>query len=192
VKEKKRTAYDEAGRSLAAYNARRSAVTRVGIVKFGGRWEGTTRLFLDGIPEAERAVIALAGIAAEALAVALTEDKDATIVVDVAVIDRLEEIMGLLAAEPAVPAWQVDVSSPGLNPIAVSLSRDDVERIPPPQRTRPALTTAMQEASILFNDDVNWAVTRALAKHVHKIAPESLHFFRARLLIEDTLRAIGY
>lgn len=171
--EKEKTAYHEGGHCFRAWKASILATHDTCMMPDDhGNWWGRTPVRRTELTEAQRAEIALAGLLAEAKAIA-SEDGG---VLNVATSDALAASIAQLFIDHAIPVagpgfeldhddvYPLQVSIEGEPAREANVTRSDLVEVPAAFRSPESIKTTIDELALFLNKPVHWAAVDGIAK----------------------------
>jgi len=173
VEEKEKTAYHEGGHCLRAWRANFLATLDTCLKQDGaGYWWGSTPVRRHRFTHVERAQIALAGLLAEAKAVA----SEGGAILNLASSDDLAGLIAQLFVDEAIPVagpgfeleednvWERAVPLAGGGEQVANLTLADLVEVPADQRGQPEIKSALDALVVFINDPAHWAAIDSIAK----------------------------
>jgi hypothetical protein len=194
VNEKEKTAYHEGGHCFRAGRANFLATETTCLFQDeAGNWWGSTVLHRSRFKPVQRAQIALAGLLAEAKAVA-SEGGD---IPDVASSEQFAGHIAQLFVDHNIPvagpgfklgedaAWEVAVPLVGGGEQAANLTLSDLAEVPAEQRGEAEIKAALDDLVPFINDPVHWAAIDSIAKGLLNLGNGCLAHFTIYCIIRS-------
>lgn len=186
--EKEKTAYHEAGHCFRGWEYRFFAVHDTCIYEQpAGKWWGQTPIRRSGFRANQRTQIALAGLLAEAKAVATDAAGElrqvgaiGTVAASIAQLYITQNIpvAGRGVKLPPDDAWPIEIPINRGDPVTAYVTLSDLAEIPLDHRDVVHLGEALDGLADFVNDAVSWAAIQAIASELVTYAPGCLgHFF---------------
>ena len=192
--EKGKTAYHEAGHCFRGWRANFFAVNDTCLFEEpAGEWWGNTPMRRSGFTRPQRTAIALAGLLAEAKAVA-TDDGPVRHVVNgpglAASIAQLYAAHVIPVAGPGVEiqdddVWPIHVPIQGGDPVEAYVTLSDLAEVPDDYRTLERIGEAIDDLVSFLNSGINWEAIKAIANNLILTTSGCLGHFHIYCIIRE-------
>jgi hypothetical protein len=172
LSEKQKTAYHEGGHCYRAWRYHFLAVQDTCIFEEPpGEWWGRTPIRRPSFTDAQRTEIALAGLLAEAKAVATDEGEIRLLAIIPGMalsIVQLFETQDIPVAGPGVEfeddAWPIEVAIQGADTVTAYVTKTDLAEIPLACRNVESVGAALAALVPFLNTPMNWAAVAAIGR----------------------------
>ncbi len=172
LSEKQKTAYHEGGHCYRAWRYHFLAVQNTCIFEQpAGKWWGKTPIRRQSFIDAQRTEIALAGLLAEAKAIATDEGAIQQLAIIPAMalsIVQLFETQDIPVAAPGVEfeddAWPIEVAIEGADTVTAYVTKSDLAEIPMACRNVAVVGAALAALVPFLNTQMDWAAVAAIGR----------------------------
>jgi hypothetical protein len=192
VDEKEKTAYHEGGHCFRAWRANFLATLDTCLKQdAAGDWWGNTPVRRPRFTHVERAQIALAGLLAEAKAVASEDGVIRNLASFDVLAGQIAQLFGDEAIQVAGPGfeleednvWELAVPLAGDGEQVANVTLSDLVEVPAEQRGQPEIKAALDHLVVFINDPIHWAAVDAIAKGLLHLSGGCLGHFMIYCII---------